>query len=87
MKLLIMLVRSVSGRLVLHHARGEIGINKPIEIESILSTHFNGRVVDTTTFGEYDAIIPEVEGRAWLTGHNEFWIDADDPLREGFVFR
>lgn len=77
----------VSGRLALHHARGEIGINQVIEIESILGTRFKGRVVETTTFGPHDAVIPEVEGRAWLTGRSEFWIDPEDPLKEGFVFR
>lgn len=77
----------VSGRLALHHARGEIAVNQVIEIESILGTRFRGRVVKTTTFGSHAAIIPEVEGRAWLTGKNEFWIDPDDPLKEGFVFR
>ena len=77
----------VSGRLALHYARGEIGIDQPIEIESILSTRFKGRVVETTSFGPYNAVIPEVEGRAWLTGRSEFWIDPDDPLKEGFVFR
>lgn len=77
----------VSGRLALHHARGEIVVNQVIEIESILSTRFRGRVVKTTTFGSHAAIIPEVEGRAWLTGKNEFWIDPDDPLKKGFVFR
>jgi len=77
----------VSGRLALHYARGEIGVDQPIEIESILSTRFKGRVVETTSFGPYDAVIPEVEGRAWLTGRSEFWIDPDDPLKEGFVFR
>jgi len=77
----------VSGRLALHHARGEIEIGQTIEIESILSTRFTGRVLETTTFGPHDAIIPEVEGRAWLTGQNEFWIDPDDPLKKGFVFR
>jgi hypothetical protein len=41
-----------------------------------------------TTFGEYDVIvIPEVEGRAWVNGRNEYSIDPDDPLKEGFVFR
>ncbi len=77
----------VSGRLALHHARGELGIDQSIEIESILSTCFKGRVVETTTFGPHAAIIPEVEGHAWLTGRNEFWIDPDDPLQKGFVFR
>ncbi len=77
----------VSGRLALHHVRGEIEVDQEIEIESILSTRFKGRVVETTTFGPYEAIIPEVEGRAWMTGKNEFWIDPDDPLKKGFVFR
>jgi proline racemase len=77
----------VSGRLALHYARGEIEIDQPIEIESILRTRFKGRVLEATSFGPYDAIIPEVEGRAWLTGRNEFWIDPEDPLKEGFVFR
>ncbi|MCP3951003.1 MAG: proline racemase family protein, partial [Desulfobacterales bacterium] len=77
----------VSGRLALHHARGEIQVDQIIEVESILSTRFKGRVVETTTFGSHAAIIPEVEGHAWLTGQNEFWIDPEDPLKKGFVFR
>lgn len=77
----------VSGRLALHYARGEVAIDQTIEIESILSTRFKGRVVKTIRFESYDAIIPEVEGRAWLTGRHEFWIDPDDPLKRGFVFR
>ena len=69
-------------------AKGEIEVNgPPIEIESILSTRFKGRVIGTTTFGNHKAIIPEVEGRAWMTGRNEFWIDPEDPLKKGFVFR
>ena len=77
----------VSARLALHHARGEIGIKQPIVIESILGTRFIGQVVETNTFGPHSAIIPEVEGQAWITGRSEFLIDPDDPLKAGFVFR
>ena len=77
----------VSARLALHHARGEIGLNDPIVIESILGTRFTGQVVKTTTFGPHDAVIPEVEGRAWITGRNEFLMDPTDPLKNGFIFR
>jgi len=77
----------VSARLALHHARGEIGIDEPIVIESILGTRFAGRVVETTTFGDFDAVIPEVEGSAWITGRNEFFLDPEDPLKDGFIFR
>jgi trans-L-3-hydroxyproline dehydratase len=77
----------VSARLALHHARGEIGINDPIVIESILGSRFSGQVVSTDTFGPHQAIVPEVEGSAWLTGRNEFFMDPTDPLKNGFIFR
>jgi trans-L-3-hydroxyproline dehydratase len=77
----------VSARLALHHGRGEIGVNEPMVIESILGTRFSGRVVSTTTFGSHDAVIPEVEGSAWITGRNEFLMDPADPLKDGFIFR
>ncbi|MBW8867055.1 MAG: proline racemase family protein, partial [Acidobacteria bacterium] len=34
--------------------------------------------------GDYAAIIPEIEGSAWITGEHTFVIDESDPLREGF---
>lgn len=77
----------VSGRLALQHARGEIGVNQPLTIESIIGSRFTGRVLDTTTFGFYPAVIPEVEGTAHLTGRHEFLIDPEDPLRAGFMLR
>ena len=77
----------VSGRLAIHYARGEIQDKQPIIIESILGSRFTGRVIETTTFGPHAAIIPEVEGRAYITGRHEFLIDPADPLREGFILR
>ena len=77
----------VSGRVALHHARGEIGLDDPIIIESIIGSRFSGRVVETTTFGPYAAVIPEVEGTAYITGKNEFVIEPNDPLKEGFILR
>jgi trans-L-3-hydroxyproline dehydratase len=77
----------VSGRLAIYHARGEIDLDQPIVVESILGTRFTGRIVETTTFGSYPAIIPEVEGAAHITGRHQFLIDPDDPLRDGFMLR
>ena len=75
----------VSARLAIHHARGEISLNEPITIESIIDSRFSGRVVQTTTFGPHPAISPEVEGTAYITGRHEFLIDPNDPLRNGFL--
>jgi trans-L-3-hydroxyproline dehydratase len=77
----------VSGRLAIHYARREIGLNQPIVIESIIGSRFTGRIVATATVGSHPAIIPEVEGSAHLTGRHEFLIDPSDELRNGFLLR
>jgi proline racemase len=77
----------VSGRLAIHHARGEIEIGQPLVIESIIGSRFTGRVVSSTRFGAYPAVIPEVEGTAHITGRHEFLLDPEDDLREGFLLR
>jgi len=77
----------VSARMAIHYARGEVKINQALCIESIIGTRFTGRVVQTTTFGPYQAVIPEVEGTAYITGRHEFLIDPADPLKFGFILR
>ena len=77
----------VSGRLAIHHARQEVGLNEPITIESIIGTRFSGKIIQETTFGPYAAIIPQIEGSAYITGRHEFLIDPADPLKEGFILR
>lgn len=77
----------VSGRLAIHHARGEIQIGEVITIESIIGSKFTGRVIEEVAFGPHAAIIPEVRGEAHIVGRNELWIDPNDPLTNGFILR
>ena len=77
----------VSGRLAIHHARGEVAIDQPIVIESILGSRFTGRVVRETTCGPYPAVIPEVKGSAFITGRHEFFLDPRDEIGQGFLLR
>ena len=77
----------VSGRLAIHFARQEIELNQSIVVESIIGTRFTGRVIKETQFGSYNAIIPEIEGSAHITGKNEFFFDPKDPLCYGFFLR
>jgi proline racemase len=56
----------------------------PFVHESIVGTTFRGRVVERVEIGERLAIIPEIEGSAWITGEHVFLIDGDDPLKAGF---
>ena len=76
----------VSARAAIHHARGEFQLGESMTIESIIGSTFSVRVADTTKFGQYDAVIPEVSGNAFITGKNTFWINPEDPLKDGFIF-
>jgi len=77
----------VSGRAAIHHARGELSIGETMTIESILGTSFSVRVHEETRVGDVPAIVPQVTGRAHVTGRHEFLIDPDDELRDGFILR
>ncbi len=77
----------VSGRMAIHHARGELRPGKTMQIESIIDSVFTGSVVEVTRYGPWQAVIPEVAGTAHLTGMHTFIVDPDDPLRDGFILR
>ena len=65
-------------------AMGILGRDQQFTHESIIGTKFRGRVVDETTVGELPAIVPEIEGEAYITGEHTFLIDERDPLKHGF---
>jgi proline racemase len=77
----------VSARAALHFAKGELGLNEPFVVESILGTTFTGEVVATTEFGRFTAVIPQITGTAHITGINQLLIDPEDSLRHGFLLR
>ena len=41
-------------------------------------------ILDTTKVADYDAVIPQITGSAYLTGEATYVIDPDDPLKYGF---
>jgi trans-L-3-hydroxyproline dehydratase len=57
-----------------------------------LDVFAGGEVFTVTTASKadvagYRAVIPEVSGRAWITGRHEFVRAPDDPLGMGFLLR
>jgi proline racemase len=67
------------------YARGELGLDQEYVHASVLGTTFAGRLLDTTTVGEYNAVVPSVRGRAWVTGLANYLLDPDDPFPAGFL--
>jgi trans-L-3-hydroxyproline dehydratase len=77
----------VSARAALHYEKGELRLNEKITIESILGSTMSVQVVETTKFGPYKAVVPEVSGTASIIGRNEFYFDPEDPFGQGFILR
>jgi len=75
---------AASARMALLHARGEMQVGETFTARSIINSEFHGRIVETTTLGETQAIIPEITGRAWITGTHQHMLDPDDPWPEGY---
>jgi len=73
-----------SARLALLHARGELAAGERFRHLSILDTVFESRIVDTGRVGGVVAVVPEIGGRAWLTGVSHYGVDPDDPFPTGY---
>ncbi len=65
-------------------AMGLLSEDRPFVHESLIGTRFTGRVSSRTVVGERQAIVPEIEGSAWITGEHTFIVDETDPLKDGF---
>jgi len=77
----------VSARVAIERARGRLSPGDSFVVESIIGTRFTGRIARELRWEGYDAVVPEIEGSAWITGRNEILIAPDDPLAEGFILR
>jgi len=73
-----------SARLANLWARRLLAVGEPFVHESIIGTRFTGRIVETTRVGPYEGVVPEVTGRAWLSGLNQLVVRTDDPFPAGF---
>ncbi|MBO6519297.1 MAG: proline racemase family protein [Rhodospirillales bacterium] len=75
---------AVSARMALLHAKGEMTQGDTFQATSLVGSTFLGRIADVTSVGDRSAIVPEISGRAWITGTHEHMLDPDDPWPEGY---
>jgi proline racemase len=74
-----------SARMAQRHARGELALGEAFVNESVIGTRFTGRLVGETTVGGLPAVVPEITGRAWVTGMGQYLLDPSDPFPAGFA--
>lgn len=73
-----------SARMAQFHAKGELPLDTDFVNESFIGSRFIGRLVETTRVGGFEAVVPTVTGRAWVTGTAQYMLDPSDPYPEGF---
>ena len=73
-----------SARLAQLHARGQLAPGEPWVHESVIGSRFTGRIVAETEVAGRPAVVPEITGRAWVTGRAEYVLDPEDPFPAGF---
>lgn len=73
-----------SARMAQWYAQGKLTKGFPFVHESIIGSKFIGRIEEETTLGDKKAIVPSIEGWAYITGYNTIIIDDDDPYAHGF---
>ncbi len=75
---------AASARMALLHASGQMAVGETLTVRSIIGSEFHGKIVGTTMVGDKPAIVPEITGRAWITGTHQHMLDPDDPWPEGY---
>lgn len=74
-----------SARMAQWFSQGKLALGDRFVHESYIGSQFIGQVEAVTQVGDFEAIVPSIEGWAKITGHNTIIIDEeDDPYAFGF---
>ena len=74
-----------SARMAQLHARGQLELGAEFVNESFIGSRFLGRLAAETTVGDRPGVLPQVTGRAWITGTAQYMLDPTDPFPAGFL--
>lgn len=72
-----------SAKMAKLYSSNQLDINEEFVYESITGTLFTGKILGETKIGKYLGIIPEVTGRAFITGIGFLISDDEDPFKHG----
>lgn len=73
-----------SARMAQWYAQGDLKLGQEFVHESIIGSKFIGRVEQEVDFDGVPAIVPSIEGWAFVHGYNTIVIDNEDPYANGF---
>lgn len=73
-----------AARLSVMYSKELIKVGGEFIHESIINTTYRAKILRTTRVGPYEAVVPEITGRAFITQIATVIVDPEDPLRNGF---
>ncbi|KAI8653968.1 hypothetical protein LRP88_01993 [Fusarium phalaenopsidis] len=71
-------------RMAVLHARGLLKVGEVFKHRSIIGTEFISHIRGTTQVGDRQAVLPTIQGRAWISSYKQIVLDPTDPFPEGF---
>lgn len=75
---------ALSARMAVLHAQGAMKTGDRLTARSLIGSTFSGQILGDTLVGTHPAILPEISGRAWITGIHQHMLDPSDPWPEGY---
>lgn len=73
-----------SARMAVMQARGELKPGDQFVGESIIGSLFHCELLETGLLGDKPTIVPQIGGRAWITGTQQLMLDQRDPWPGGY---
>jgi len=73
-----------SARMAILHARGQIAVGQRFVGHSIIGSTFDCSILSETSIAGRPAIVPQISGRAWITGTHQYMLDPADPWPDGY---
>lgn len=75
---------ALCARMAVLKARGQMDVGDVLDVSSIIDSKFSGKIVAEASVGDIQGIVPEISGRAWITGIHQYLLDPGDPWPEGY---
>ncbi|OXC71764.1 proline racemase family protein [Caballeronia sordidicola] len=66
-------------------ARGRVDVGDRLTSRSIIGGEFGVELLGRTEVAGKAAVLPRIQGRAWIYGIQQLGVDPDDPLAMGFM--
>ncbi len=77
----------LSAKIALEFAKGHLKLNEEYVYEGLLGTIFRGRAIKKLNLGSVESVIPEIEGRCFITAMSQYVLEEEDPFPEGWLLR